>query len=131
MSRFFRIQRVNRELMKMAWKNSKFFRLSFILAWVFWLMVLVTPLLRLLPGAEQGLYIPLHYNVFFGVDKFGPWYSVFQLPAFGLMVLFFNIYLSIRFFEQELVLSKFFIFLALLIQIMLLAAMYFTVLLNM
>jgi len=117
--------------MKMAWTTSKFFRVCLVSSFVFWLMILVTPFLRLLPGAEEGSYIPLHYNVFFGVDKFGPWYAVFQLPAFGLVVLVFNIYLSIKFFEREPVLSKFFVFFALLIQIMLLIAMYFTVLLNM
>lgn len=93
-------------------------------------MVLIAPVLRLLPTAEGGKYIPLHYNVFFGVDKFGPWYMVFQLPLFGFLIIIINSLFSFRFFEKEKVLSIFLIAAALLFQVMLLVAMYFVILLN-
>jgi hypothetical protein len=130
MSRFSHLHRTNIEAVKTTWQNSKTFRLSFIFSLVVWSMVLVAPLFRLLPTAEGGQYIPLHYNVFFGVDKFGPWYTVFQLPFFGLLVIVVNSFFSARFFEKEKALSMFLIVIALLVQIMLLAAMYFVILLN-
>lgn len=32
----------------------------------------------------------LHYNVLFGVDLTGPWYSVFYAPAAGLVIILLN-----------------------------------------
>ena len=93
-------------------------------------MVLAAPFLRLMPTAEGGQYIPLHYNIFFGVDKFGPWYMIFQLPLFGLLVIAINSFFSVRFFGREKALSIFLVVMALLVQLMLLAAMYFVTLLN-
>jgi len=130
MSRLFHIRRTNIESFKTTWKNSKVFRLCFIFSWIVWLLILIAPILRLLPTAEGGKYIPLHYNVFFGVDKFGPWYMVFQLPFFGFLIILINSLFSFRFFEKERVLSIFLIVAALLFQVMLLAAMYFVILLN-
>jgi hypothetical protein len=131
MPSFLHAQKVNLEFLKLAWKTSWTFRLTLIFSWLIWLLVLVAPFLRLTPGSEEIKFIPLHYNVFFGVDKFGPWYTVFQLPIFGFFVLLINFFVAVRFFKRERALSLFACVAAFLIQIMLAAAMYFTVLLNM
>src|SRR3989339_60385 len=123
MSGFLHLQKVSWELLKLAWKTSRLFKLTFIFSWLVWVIILITPILRLSPGSEEANFIPLHYNVFFGVDKFGPWYTVFQLPIFGLLVLLVNFYLATRFFKREKALSGFFCVTALLAQFMLLAAM--------
>ncbi|MFA6131724.1 MAG: hypothetical protein WC702_01485 [Patescibacteria group bacterium] len=130
MSKFFHFHRTNIESFKTTWQTSKVFRLSFIFSWIVWLVVLAAPFLRLMPTAEGGQYIPLHYNIFFGVDKFGPWYMIFQLPLFGLLVIAINSFFSVRFFGREKALSIFLVVMALLVQLMLLAAMYFVTLLN-
>jgi len=131
MSHLFHLRRTSLESIKIVWKTSKLFRLSFLISFILWLLLLVMPFFRLTPSADEGNFIPLHYNVFFGVDKFGPWYSVFQLPAFGLFFLLINNWLAARFFEREKILSAFFMVTTVLIQVVLLAAMSFTILLNM
>lgn len=130
MSRLFHIRRTAVESFKTTWQTSKIFRLSFIASWIVWLAVLAAPLYRLLPDAEGGQYIPLHYNVFFGVDKFGPWYLILQLPFLGFLSIVLNNFLAVRFFEKERALSMFLALTGLLIQFLLLAAVYFVILLN-
>lgn len=43
----------------------------------------------------------LHYNVLFGVDLVGSWYSVFALPLAGLLILFFNAFLGWILYKQD------------------------------
>lgn len=130
MSRFFHLQKVNRERIKTLWKAERKIRFLLLLTFLVWLLIPVLSFVYLRPGAEEGQYLPLHYNIFFGVDKYGPWYSVFQLPAFGLFVLLLNIYLAAKFFERERILSLFIVCSTLAVQITLLAAVYFIILLN-
>lgn len=130
MTRLFHIRRTAVESFKTTWQTSKIFRFSFIASWIVWLAVLAAPFCRLLPDAEGGQYIPLHYNVFFGVDKFGPWYLIFQLPLLGFLSIVLNNFLAIRLFEREKALSMFLTLTGLLIQFLLLAAVYFVILLN-
>lgn len=131
MSQIAHLRRASVESFKTTWQASKLFRICFLVSFAPWLLFTAMPFFRLLPNGETGKYIPLHYNIYFGVDKFGPWYLVFELSVFGLIVLLLNTWLAARFFEGEPVLSKFLSVATLLIQIMLLAAMYFTILLNM
>lgn len=131
MSRLFHLRRTSVESLKTTWQTSKLFRICFLVSFAPWLLFTAMPFFRLLPSGGVEEYIPLHYNIFFGVDKFGPWYSVFELSVFGLIVLFLNTWLAARYFERERALSAFFSVTNLLIQFLLLAAMYFTILLNM
>lgn len=41
----------------------------------------------LLVVRARELPIPLHYNVLFGIDAFGPWYMLFMPFVFGAVVL--------------------------------------------
>ncbi len=43
----------------------------------------------------------LHYNVLFGVDLVGPWYSVFMLPLAGLFILLCNAVLGWMLYKQD------------------------------
>jgi len=131
MSRLFHFRRTNIEVFKTTWQASKLFRVCLLVSFIPWLLFTALPFFRLMPSEETGKFIPLHYNIFFGVDKFGPWYSVFELSIFGLVVLFLNTWLAAKYFERERALSGFFSATAFLVQILLLAAMYFTILLNM
>ena len=131
MSRLFHIRRTSVESLKITWQTSKLFRVCFLVSFVPWVLFTAMPFFRLMPSEEIGKYIPLHYNIYFGVDKFGPWYFVFEMSVFGLVVLFLNTWLAARYFERERALSAFFSLISFLVQILLLAAMYFTILLNM
>ncbi|OGY47663.1 MAG: hypothetical protein A2840_00050 [Candidatus Buchananbacteria bacterium RIFCSPHIGHO2_01_FULL_47_11b] len=39
--------------------------------------------------------IPLHYNIYFGIDLVGPWYEIFKLSGFGTAVVFINTILAL------------------------------------
>lgn len=72
--------------------------------------------LRQLPAT-----IPLHYNIYFGIDLIGPWYQLFVLPGLGFFTLLLNTILA-RVFSQEPMLSAFLLWTALLTQLIFFAA---------
>lgn len=88
------------------------------------------PLWRILPLAGEKPYIPLHYNVYMGVDAFGPWYGVFALPALGAAMLIVNLAFQAVLYRRERVLCVFFAVTTLLTEFVLFAAMILIVLLN-
>ncbi|MFH1253157.1 MAG: hypothetical protein V1664_02390 [Candidatus Uhrbacteria bacterium] len=131
MKRFFYLFRNNLQLLKNVWRTSSISRWSLLISLVILFLMVVIPFWRLQPiGQEASKFIPLHYNIFFGVDKFGPWYLIFQLPFFGLIFLLVNYFLALKFFAQEKVLFLFFPLTTLILEVILLIAMVFTILLN-
>ncbi len=79
--------------------------------------------------SESG-QIPLHYSANFGVDTLGPWYGVFAIPALGLAVLIFNAVLGYVFYYRERMLSHLLLITQAFIQIALVWAGVFIILLN-
>ncbi len=65
------------------------------------ILMVVLPLWRLLPVVRENPFIPLHYNIYLGIDRFGPWYRIFILPILGLIMLILNLLLASRFSEIE------------------------------
>ncbi len=48
------------------------------------------------PGlVEAGEVIPLHYNIYFGVDSIGPWWRILLLPGFATLTLIINLVISV------------------------------------
>ena len=45
--------------------------------------------------------IPLHYNIYFGVDLIDNKYQIFKLPLIGLMVIIINCYLGRLIYRRE------------------------------
>ena len=93
-------------------------------------LTIALPVWRILPMAGQKPFIPLHYNVYVGVDAFGPWYDIFVLPVLGAALLVVNLIFQAVFFERERVLSAFFAVATLVTELVLLVAMVLIVLLN-
>lgn len=54
--------------------------------------------LRNLPASET---IPLHYNIYFGIDLLGPWWYFFTLPAAGFVTMVVNCLLSMMLYVRE------------------------------
>lgn len=52
-----------------------------------------------LPALGPDATIPLHYNVFLGIDEVGSWKTLFWLPGFASFVLVVNLLISVR--ERE------------------------------
>lgn len=110
--------------------RQRVYRWTAILSLILVILTALLPLWRIFPQAEAKPYIPLHYNIYLGIDAFGPWYSIFFLPALGAALLIVNILFEALFFRREHVLSKFFAYATVFSEIVLLVAMILIVLLN-
>jgi len=74
--------------------------------------------------------IYLHYNIYFGIDSIGEWYKVFIIPALGLIIILLNNILAYAFYLKEKIISYTLNVSQLILQIILLAAAVFVILLN-
>jgi len=63
------------------------------------------PLVAFLPQDQS--FIPLHYNVFLGIDSFGHWQNIFWLPALGLFFWLFNVIASFILYNSKKLASYF------------------------
>jgi len=111
-------------------RTSAWYRRMAVASGVLMLMTVALPVWRILPMAAQKPFIPLHYNVYMGIDAFGPWYGVFVLPALGAALFLVNLGFQAIFFKRERVLSVFFAVATLLTEIILFVATVLIVLLN-
>lgn len=74
--------------------------------------------------------IYLHYNVYFGIDSIGQWYVPFVIPLLGLFIIFFNNILAYLFYLKDQLLSYVLVVAHTILQLVLLAACIFVILLN-
>jgi hypothetical protein len=98
---------------------------SFLLA----VLTFVLPLIRLLPVVQEGQFIPLHYNIFFGIDQFGPWTSVFVLPLIGFVCLLINLLVAVH-WRREAIISYLLLVTTAAVELILAFAMVFIILLT-
>lgn len=61
--------------------------------------------------------IPLHYNIYFGIDLIGEYQRVFSLPLIGFLVILINSILAFWFYLKERLISYMLILSALAVQI--------------
>ena len=66
--------------------------------------------------------IPLHYNVYTGIDAVDYWYKIFIIPAFGLLSIIINSLIGLYFNLREKLISYLMYTSALLIQLMLIVS---------
>jgi hypothetical protein len=111
-------------------RKSRLTRNSTILSIVFLLGTFFLPLWRILPFKDETPFIALHYNIYLGVDRFGPIHQILFLPALGLFLLVLNLLIQSRVYKQQKVLSYFFAASNPLLQFILLVAMGLIVLVN-
>lgn len=67
--------------------------------------ILVAALWILLKLRSTGNLNPIHYNIFFGIDRVGPWYYLLRYPAAALVVLVLNFTLGYFIFPRDKYLS--------------------------
>lgn len=65
----------------------------------FLLLLLAIIVFKIKPGLAN---LPVHYNVLIGVDLVKPGWFLYQLPALGIVVLAYNLFLAKKFREFEL-----------------------------
>jgi len=86
-------------------------------------LTFILPLWRILPFASQTPYIALHYNIYMGVDRFGPVYQILFIPFLGLGFLVLNLVIEAKNYSHQKILSYFFAITTPLIELILLVAM--------
>lgn len=111
-------------------KHHKIYAWSTAISFVLVAMTFALPAWRVLPVVQQQDFLPLHYNIYFGIDRFGPWYYIFVPAALGATLLIINLIFQTAFFRRESVLSYFFAIATVFSEVMLFVAMVFIVLLN-
>jgi len=89
--------------------------LSFLLNAVIWIILYY----KIKPTA---IPIPLHYNIYFGIDLIGEWYKIYFIPGFGLIIFFINLIISFIIYKTEKIISYFLIFASMFSQLILLGA---------
>ena len=92
----------------LPWRQPLFF-VAVGLSLLFLALILILLLWRLRPVVSGRDLIPLHYNVYVGVDRVGPWTRLLWIPGFGLLVLILNILCASWWYGREKMLSTFFI----------------------
>lgn len=86
------------------------------------------PLVYNLP--EEQSFIPLHYNIYLGVDLFGKWQNIFYLPGIGLAIFLVNTISALLLYSKKEILSYFLSISSALLQVFLLLATIFVILIN-
>jgi|SaaInlStandDraft_5_1057022.scaffolds.fasta_scaffold00005_71 hypothetical protein len=89
------------------------FLISLILNILIWIILLIK-----VPVSGSG--IPLHYNIYFGIDWFGSWVMVFTYPFVGILIIIINFLISLKLQLKEVFLTKLIGFFNILIQLILL-----------
>ncbi|MFH1564683.1 MAG: hypothetical protein ABIC82_02415 [bacterium] len=83
---------------------------------------------RFLAGQEESII--LHYNIYFGIDKIGDWTNIYYLPLIGLAILFINLLGGYLLYQKDKLISYFFLSVAFLVQILLILATFFIIVVN-
>lgn len=127
MSLFKRKQRIS--FSQTMWSHP-FFMWMTILSSLLILLMVGLAVWKIVPLSVDHPTIPLHYNVFFGVDLVGGWYEVFYLPLLGLIFLVGNAICAKTLWEKEHLLSFFFAGATLIIEVTFFVAVLLITLLN-
>lgn len=103
---------------------------SLVLNILIWLLIFfrLHPIVRLLP-ADQA-FIPLHYNTYMGVDKYGAWTNIFILPSLGALIFFANSLSAVLIYNRKDLLSYFLVCANFCAQLFLCIATIFIILIN-
>ncbi len=78
----------------------------------------------------ENTSLPLHYNIYWGIDLFGQWYQSLILPILGLAILVINFILAIFLYSQKIMASYFFTISSVFVQLFLLIASILIILIN-
>jgi len=103
---------------------------AFVINILIWLLILLRlrPIILALPNSD--VFIPLHYNTYLGVDKYGDWKNIFYLPGIGLFIFLTNSFFALTIYNRKDILSYFLVSANFLAQLILLVATIFIILIN-
>ena len=130
MKRFFRHTGRPLAALSELWHASQLYRWTLGASLALVVFSAALPAWRLLPGILEAKFIPLHYNIYFGIDRYGPWYGIFLPAGIALIILVLNIVFASMFVLREPLLAKWFVWGTVIAIAVLLLATVFIVLLN-
>lgn len=78
----------------------------------------------------MGEILPLHYNIYFGVDFVGEWYKIFIMPFAGIFFVIVNFVLADIVYLRDKITSYFLTGAGTFIQVLLLLAAYAVIMIN-
>ncbi len=110
--------------------RDKFFQLVFLPAIGINLIIWLLLYFNFFPLREFGEVVPLHYNVYFGIDLIGKWYKIFTIPLAGFFIILINLILYSFIYLKEKIIKYFLGVATLISQILLLIAAFVMVLIN-
>ena len=115
-----------------TYRDDRWVKILFIFSVIINIGIWILLWLKMQPQSylsESG-EIPLHYNIYFGIDMIGSWFTVFIIPLIGLVVIIANNILGYIFYIKDKVISYALIIPELMIQLVLLIASFLLILLN-
>jgi len=105
-------------------------RILLLLSFFICILSAAIPIGFLLPEIRLEGSIPLHYNIYFGVDWYGAWWNIFFMPIIGAVILLVNTVITMIYGVKDAVLIHMLWVNTLLCEFILLIAIIFTTLLN-
>jgi hypothetical protein len=112
------------------WGSSPFVRWTTIVSFIFLMLTAALPIWRMVPLAHERPFIALHYNIYLGVDRFGPLSHIFFLPVLGLGLWILNLIIEAVVFYRQKTLALFFAASNPILQFILCIAMILIILIN-
>lgn len=112
------------------WVASGIVRWTSFVSFLFIAGIVALPIWRIVPLAQESPFIALHYNIYLGVDRFGPLAHIFFLPALGCALLVLNLLIQALLFRRQKTLALFFAAMTPVLEFILLVAMTLIVLIN-
>lgn len=110
--------------------SKRLFRIFIPVSLLFLILTATVPYVYLYPEAGEQIALPLHYNIHFGVDLFGPPWKVFMASIVGSIVFIVNMILVIALWSKHMILSYSLLFATAVIEVVLFVASVFVTLLT-
>lgn len=116
-----------RENIFVKYFQDRFLRMSVLLGALFNSMMWLLLAYRI---SAFPAIMPLHYNIYYGIDLYKPWIYIFVMPVVGLVLLIGNVLLSLFAFHRDKTLSYLLVGSAGFVQLIILIAAFTVVAIN-
>lgn len=110
--------------------KDNFFRATFFLSIVFNFFIWIIIAWKFIPLVTPGEPLPLHFNIYFGIDFIGEWYKLLFIPLLGMIFIFTNFILANIAYLRDKIVSYFLLGASVFAQIILFLAVYMIILIN-
>jgi hypothetical protein len=128
--------RLTHKMRNSAARKSKLILIPAVIAFVINILIIfliyfkIRPIITTVTEGQTFTYIPLHYNIYTGIDSYGRWERLFYLPLFGEFVFAVNFFVAFLMYNKKEILSYLLSVTAMAVQIILLVAIIFVILIN-